>query len=146
MRWSTHYYNNAGYYYYFTPEDSVNLFTPTTRLTIHSPIKTRQTITNRITTNSITRLRQSHHLDLNAALHYTKGKGYYEEYKYAQLFSDYHLEDVIVGTDTISNSNLVRQKWLDNDFYGFTLSSNFQNDYLEFNAGCCVEPLQGKTL
>ncbi len=54
----------------------------------------------------------------NAAIHYTKGSGYYEQYKEDESLSDYLLEDVIAGGDTISESDLIRRKWLDNDFYG----------------------------
>ncbi|MEI6901169.1 MAG: TonB-dependent receptor, partial [Bacteroidota bacterium] len=62
--------------------------------------------------------------NLNAALFYTKGKGFYESYKSEQYFSSYGLNDVIDGKDTITNTNLVNQKWLDNDFYGLTFSVN----------------------
>ena len=75
------------------------------------------------------------HLMLNAALHYTKGKGYYEEYASGQFFSDFNLNDVIIGTDTITSTDLIRQKWLDNDFYGFTFSSNYETDKLQFTIG-----------
>jgi iron complex outermembrane receptor protein len=63
----------------------------------------------------------------NVALHYTKGKGYYEEFKKGQSFSDYGLPDVYIGTDTISSSNLVRRRWLDNDFYGATFSLQYNS-------------------
>jgi len=62
--------------------------------------------------------------NLNLALHYTKGRGYYENYDQSASFNDYGLNDVIVGNDTITNTDLVNRKILDNDFYGFTFSSN----------------------
>jgi len=65
--------------------------------------------------------------NLNAALHYTKGAGYYEEYRNDDAFSNYGVENVIVGTDTVTSSNLIRQRWLDNDFYGATYSVNYDN-------------------
>ncbi len=55
----------------------------------------------------------------NGALHYTKGAGYYEQYKEDELLSDYLMENVVTGTDTLEASDLIRRKWLDNDFYGF---------------------------
>ena len=64
-------------------------------------------------------------LNLNAALFYTKGKGYYENYKQAQLFSAYDLPDVILGNDTLRGCNMINQKWLDNDYYGVTFSGNY---------------------
>ncbi len=63
----------------------------------------------------------------HAALHYTKGKGYYEEYKKAQKFSNYGLQSAIIGSDTIKKTNLVRRRWLDNDFYGGTFSLNYDS-------------------
>ncbi|MEN8202577.1 MAG: TonB-dependent receptor [Bacteroidota bacterium] len=64
----------------------------------------------------------------NAALHYTKGAGYYEQYKEGESLSDYLLEDVIAGGDTITETNLVRRKWLDNNFYGFVGGLHFEGD------------------
>ncbi len=51
-------------------------------------------------------------------LHYTKGYGYYEQYKQDQKFSKYGLTPLIFGTDTINHTDLIRRKWLDNDFFG----------------------------
>ncbi len=63
----------------------------------------------------------------NAALHYTKGKGYYEEFKKNQPFEIFGWNAIIVGADTIDKTNLVRRKWLDNDFYGATYSVQYTN-------------------
>jgi iron complex outermembrane receptor protein len=63
----------------------------------------------------------------NLAFHYTKGKGYYEEYKEDQDFADYGLAP-IVAAPTVNTTDLVRQKWLDNDFYGTTFSANYKED------------------
>ncbi|MDR1682335.1 MAG: TonB-dependent receptor [Candidatus Symbiothrix sp.] len=58
---------------------------------------------------------------LNAALHYTKGAGYYEEYKTKRSLIEYGLSDV-----QITESDLVRQKHLDNDFYGGVFSLDYK--------------------
>jgi iron complex outermembrane recepter protein len=65
------------------------------------------------------------HFTLTTALHYTKGKGYYEEYKQNQLFEDYQLNNLIIGDDTLYSTDLVRQKWLDNHFYGMTYALQY---------------------
>jgi len=65
------------------------------------------------------------YLNANAALHYTKGKGYYENLKTNSAFSSYNLPDAIFNNDTITTSDFIVQKWLDNDFYGFTYSLNY---------------------
>ena len=53
---------------------------------------------------------------LNVAGHYTKGRGYYEQYKFGENLSEYGLSDVIVGGDTVTSTDLIRRRWLDNDF------------------------------
>ena len=54
----------------------------------------------------------------NLGLHFTHGEGYYEQYKNGQDFTYYGLNNVIVGSDTITETDLIRRKWLDNDFMG----------------------------
>ena len=67
----------------------------------------------------------------NLAFHYTKGKGYYENYKEDADFADYGL--LAVGTQT--TTDLIRQKWLDNDFYGTTFSANYNSEKLDIILG-----------
>lgn len=67
-------------------------------------------------------------INVNAAIHYTKGYGYYENYEQNQSFLDYNLNNIILGNDTITHTNLINQKWLNNDFYGFTFSANYNPD------------------
>lgn len=64
-------------------------------------------------------------LSANLALHYTQGSGYYEEFKEDQKLAKYGINPYSVGGTTISNSDLVRRRWLDNDFYGLTYSLNY---------------------
>jgi len=70
----------------------------------------------------------------NLAFHYTKGKGYYEEYKEDQDFADYGLAS-IVADPVINTTDIVRQKWLDNDFYGTTFSANYKAENLDLILG-----------
>jgi len=72
---------------------------------------------------------------LNASGFYTKGKGYYEEYKDDQKLADYLIIAPVVGGVTISKSDLIRRKWLDNDFYGMTFSLNRKLETSEFTFG-----------
>jgi len=48
----------------------------------------------------------------------TRGRGYYQEYKLDAAFGDYGRPNVVEGADTFSSTDLVRQLWLDNWFYG----------------------------
>ena len=58
----------------------------------------------------------------NAALHYTKGKGYFEQYKEDETLADYYLPNFQGNAE----SDLVRKRWLDNDFFGATFSLNYK--------------------
>ncbi len=64
-------------------------------------------------------------LSFSGALHYTKGYGYYEEYKNDQPVTKYGLTPVVIGGVAITNTDLVRQLWLNNDFYGVTYNFNY---------------------
>ena len=75
-------------------------------------------------------------LNLNAALHYTRGEGYYEQYKIDAKWADYGLWSPVAGdTQTdgtltytpIVKGDLARQKKMANDFYGAVASLNFDN-------------------
>jgi iron complex outermembrane receptor protein len=67
----------------------------------------------------------------NLAFHYTKGKGYYENYKEDADFADYGLLPVAGEAST----DLVRQKWLDNNFYGTTFSANYKGENIDVILG-----------
>jgi iron complex outermembrane receptor protein len=71
----------------------------------------------------------------NFALHYTKGKGFYENYKENARFSSYGLTPIVNNATTINRTDLIRQKWLDNDFYGTTFSANYKKDKLDVIIG-----------
>lgn len=60
--------------------------------------------------------------NFNVAMHYTKGQGYYEEYKSERTWAQY-----LLTTDWNVKGDLVRQKKMDNDFYGFIASLNYNN-------------------
>lgn len=81
--------------------------------------------------------RLTNELSLNAGLHYTKGKGYYEQYKIDAKWADYGLW-AADGTGTLTDGDgrvykpivkgdLVRQKKMDNDFYGAVASLVYNN-------------------
>jgi iron complex outermembrane receptor protein len=72
---------------------------------------------------------------LNTALFYVDGKGYYEQFKQDESLADYYLPPIVVENDTITHSDLVRQKWLDNDFYGGIFSMIYSMDRLKIIGG-----------
>jgi iron complex outermembrane receptor protein len=124
----THFYNN---YYpgglYETPADSANLF--------NSKPNTYNYYTY---DNEVDNYQQDHYqlhfthtfnpkVSINVAGHYTRGQGYYEQYKRNQDFSTYGFETLFVGGDTVNTTDLIRRRWLDNHFYGGIFSVNYTN-------------------
>ncbi|HNX56112.1 MAG TPA: TonB-dependent receptor [Prolixibacteraceae bacterium] len=73
----------------------------------------------------------------NVNLFYTPGKGYYEEYKENQKLADYLITPPVIGGETIKRSDLIRRKWLDNDFYGltFAIQRNLEGSEFTFGGG-----------
>jgi len=75
------------------------------------------------------------YFNLSISGHYTYGRGYYEQERIDDDFADYGLEDVVISDDTITSTDLIRRKWLENDFYGLTYSLNYHNDKLDVSFG-----------
>lgn len=61
----------------------------------------------------------------NLAMHYTYGRGYYEQFREDDDFESYGLSNVEIGGEIIESTDIVRRRWLDNDFYGFVGSVNY---------------------
>jgi iron complex outermembrane receptor protein len=77
-------------------------------------------------------------LNLNATLHYTNGRGYYEDYKEDAKYAAYRLPDYDGADGVQKRTDLVRRKWLRNDFYGGLLRLNYTADRLHATAGASV--------
>jgi len=91
-------------------------------------------------------------LSINSALHLTRGRGFYEQFKENDGFDDYLLDPIFVGSDSLITNNmnvdpalvdegyitgtdLIRRKWLDNYFYGATLSAIYKMPRTEITVG-----------
>ena len=64
--------------------------------------------------------------NLGATAHLTRGFGYYESFRANRRLGNYGLPNVVLGTTTVSRTDLVDRKWLDNYFYGGTFALNYQ--------------------
>ena len=81
---------------------------------------------------------------LNIAGHFTHGKGYYEQEKLDQDLLDYSLSNIILTNDTITSTDLVRRKWLNNDFGGITFSLKHVKENLNLIFGGAANKYSGK--
>ena len=76
----------------------------------------------------------------NVALHYTLGKGYFEQYKEDQDLSEYNLP----AFNGNFISDLVRKRWLDNDFFGITFAINYTTTKTQITFGGAANRYLGK--
>jgi len=76
-------------------------------------------------------------MSFNATAHYTKGKGYYEQYRENEDLIAYSIKPLVTASnDTINTSDLIRRLWLDNDFIGGVFNFNYTaNSKLAFTLG-----------
>jgi len=83
-------------------------------------------------------------LSLNAGLHYTRGDGYYEEYKRDEALQTYGLKSFSLNGSVVDYTDLVRQKKMGNDFAGGIFSFNYKKDKLNAQLGGALNNYWGK--
>jgi len=71
----------------------------------------------------------------NLAFHRTLGKGFFEQYREDESFEDYGYTPINVNGETIETTDLIRRRWLDNDFFGTTFSANYKNEAFDLILG-----------
>ncbi|MBS1659888.1 MAG: TonB-dependent receptor plug domain-containing protein, partial [Bacteroidetes bacterium] len=135
-----HYANNVGYLY-ITPADSLNLYN-----------SNKRTYNYFTYPNQTDNYQQNHYqlffnhqlnneLSFNTAAFLTRGKGYYEEYKAQEPYSNYGL----VGPSLPAKvTDLVRRQWLDNYFYGGIFSLQYKKDETQLTLGGGWDKYDGK--
>jgi iron complex outermembrane receptor protein len=79
--------------------------------------------------------RYNSRLSMQTALFYTRGLGYYEQYKAGRRFSSIGLPAPVVNGTTIQRTDIIRQLWLDNHFFGQTFSLQYKDDRREIIGG-----------
>ena len=85
------------------------------------------------------------YMRLNAALHYTKGDGYYDQYKTRRTLEEYGLSN-FTGPDgeEVSKSDLIRLKFNDNDFGGAMLNLNYKRGRVDASFGSAANWFCGR--
>ncbi|MFK5981724.1 MAG: TonB-dependent receptor, partial [Flavobacteriaceae bacterium] len=71
----------------------------------------------------------------NLGLNYTYGRGYFEQYKEDQDFEFYNFTPIQIGGEVIDETDLIRRRWLDNDYYVINANVNYTNNDLDISAG-----------
>lgn len=76
--------------------------------------------------------------DANISLHYTNGRGYYEQYQQAVPFADLGLNNIMFSDTTLTYGDFITRKWLDNKFYGTTFSIHYNEGKSEVTIGGAI--------
>ncbi|MBC8755554.1 TonB-dependent receptor [Kordia sp. YSTF-M3] len=79
----------------------------------------------------------------NLGLNYTQGRGFFEQYKEDESFDEYGFEEIVVNGTTINETDLIRRRWLDNDFYVINLNANYKKNNLDMDFGAFLGVYDG---
>ncbi|WP_298417046.1 TonB-dependent receptor [uncultured Kordia sp.] len=71
----------------------------------------------------------------NLGLNYTRGRGFFEQYKEDEPFDEYGFEEIVINGTTINETDLIRRRWLDNDFYVVNANANYKKGNLDMDFG-----------
>ncbi|MGB5227970.1 MAG: TonB-dependent receptor, partial [Eudoraea sp.] len=71
----------------------------------------------------------------NIAFHYTKGRGYFEQFREDDDFETYGFSPIVVDGELVNTTDLIRRRWLDNDFYGTVFSAKYEKDKINLIIG-----------
>ena len=82
-------------------------------------------------------------LSLSTAAFYTIGEGYYEEYKDDDELTDYGIPNQMIGTLVVDETDLIRQKWMSNDYVGLIYSMKYSEGVLDAAIGGTVNYFGG---
>ncbi|MBN9311489.1 MAG: TonB-dependent receptor [Chryseobacterium sp. 39-10] len=91
------------------------------------------------------------HWSLETTAHYTKGKGYYENYKRVDEtkpnkthYANYNLDLPVVNGVPVMKTDFIRKKWLDNDFYGAVSTLYGKFALVDLNIGIVANQYYGR--
>jgi iron complex outermembrane receptor protein len=87
--------------------------------------------------------RYNNNWSTNLGLNYTYGRGFFEQYKEDQKYSTYGYTPIEIGGEVIDRTDLIRRRWLDNDFYVINANARYKNNQLEINSGAFFSTYKG---
>jgi len=68
-------------------------------------------------------------------LNYTYGRGFFEQFREDDDFSTYGFEELVVNGETVNTTDLIRRRWLDNDFYVVNANVNYKDNKIDMIFG-----------
>lgn len=86
----------------------------------------------------------SEHWTTTATMHYTRGHGYYDEFRYQNKLKKFGLSDFYHADGTkLKKTDFVRQKGLTQDTYGITWNANYQDERWDVIGGASFQNFEG---
>lgn len=79
----------------------------------------------------------------NIGLNYTYGRGFFEQFREDDDFSTYGFEELIVDGATVNTTDLVRRRWLDNDYYVINANVNYKDSTIDVLSGVSISHYDG---
>tara|TARA_B110000503_G_scaffold25551_1_gene40374 strand:- start:459 stop:2636 length:2178 start_codon:yes stop_codon:yes gene_type:complete len=79
--------------------------------------------------------RYSNNWSSTISLNYTYGRGYFEQYKEDERFEDYGFEPIVSDNSVINTTDLIRRRWLENDFYAANANVNYKDEKVDITSG-----------
>ncbi|MCA0131512.1 TonB-dependent receptor [Winogradskyella alexanderae] len=79
--------------------------------------------------------RYNNYWSTTVGLNYTYGRGYFEQFREDDDFATYGFEELVVNGETVNTTDLIRRRWLDNDYYVINASANYKNNGLDMIFG-----------
>ena len=87
--------------------------------------------------------RYNNNWSTNFGLNYTYGRGFFEQYREDEDFADYNFTPLEIGGEVIDETDLIRRRWLDNDFYVINANATYKKNSLELVTGAFFSNYQG---
>ena len=69
------------------------------------------------------------------SLNYTYGRGYFEQYREDEDFETYGFTPIELGGEVINTTDLVRRRWLDNNYYVINANVNYKDSSVDIVGG-----------
>ncbi len=79
--------------------------------------------------------RYNNNWSTNLSFNYTYGRGFFEEYEEDDDLGFYGISPITIGGETIETSDIIRRRWLDNDFYVVNANVNYKDTQWDFTSG-----------
>jgi iron complex outermembrane receptor protein len=87
--------------------------------------------------------RYNNNWSTNIGMNYTYGRGFFEQFREDDDFSTYGFDPLVVDGQSVNTTDLIRRRWLDNDYYVINASANYKNKDIDLIFGTSISHYDG---